>query len=84
MFSVILFLISNEVLISLHNCLDSTHTNCPAATRGIFLVIKGKICHFMVIVIATLQKFYNTAKFLYKNRHTNYVEKPAASCGVTN
>jgi hypothetical protein len=24
-------LISNKVLISLHNCLDSTYTNCPAA-----------------------------------------------------
>jgi hypothetical protein len=34
-------------------------------------------------LIATLQKFYNTAKILYKYNHTNYVENPAASCGVT-
>jgi hypothetical protein len=29
-------LISNEVLIYLHRYLDSTHTNYPAATRGVF------------------------------------------------
>jgi hypothetical protein len=29
-------LISNEVSISLHRCLDSTHTNYPTATRGVF------------------------------------------------
>jgi hypothetical protein len=29
-------LISNEVLISLHHCLDSTHTNYTAATHGVF------------------------------------------------
>jgi hypothetical protein len=33
MLSVIFFLIFNEVLISLHSCLDLTHINCPAATR---------------------------------------------------
>jgi hypothetical protein len=59
--SNIFSLISNEVLIlSLHNCLDSTHINCPAAMHEIFSVTKGKICHFMVTLIATLQKFYNS------------------------
>jgi hypothetical protein len=37
----------------------------------------------MVTVIATLQKFYNTPKILYKYNHTNYVEKIAASHRVT-
>jgi hypothetical protein len=73
MLSVIFSLIFNEVLIFLHNCLDSTHTNCPTATRGVFSVRKGKICHFMVTVIATLQKY----------NHTNYVEKPATSREIT-
>jgi hypothetical protein len=29
-------LIFNKVLISLHHSLDSTHTNYPAGTRGVF------------------------------------------------
>jgi hypothetical protein len=29
-------LIFNKMLISLHHSLDSTHTNYPAATRGVF------------------------------------------------
>jgi hypothetical protein len=29
-------LIFNEVLISLHHCLDLTHTNCSAATHRVF------------------------------------------------
>jgi hypothetical protein len=37
-----------------------------AATRRVFLIIKDKICHFMVTVIVTLKIFYNTAKILYK------------------
>jgi hypothetical protein len=37
MLSVDIFsLISNEVLISLHRYLDSTHTNYPAITHGVF------------------------------------------------
>jgi hypothetical protein len=69
------------VLISLHSYLDSTHTNYPTATCGAFSVTKGKICYFMVTMIATLQKFYNITKILYKYNHINYVEKPAH--GVT-
>jgi hypothetical protein len=38
----------------------------------------------MVILTATLQKFYNTINFFYRYNHTNYVEKSAASRGVTN
>jgi hypothetical protein len=34
-------LIFNEVLISLHSCLDSTHTNCSVATRGVFKILKS-------------------------------------------
>jgi hypothetical protein len=45
----------------------------------LFSVTKGKICHFMVTVIATLQKFYNAAKILYKHSHINYVERLVAS-----
>jgi hypothetical protein len=37
----------------------------------------------MVTMIATLKKFYNTVKILYKYNHTNYVKKPAALCGIT-
>jgi hypothetical protein len=37
----------------------------------------------MITVIATLKKFYNTVKILYKYNHINYVEKPAVSRGVT-
>jgi hypothetical protein len=37
MLSVNIFsLISNKMLISLHRCLDSTHTNCHVATRDVF------------------------------------------------
>jgi hypothetical protein len=37
MLSVNIFpLISNEMLISLHHCLDSTHTNYPVATLEVF------------------------------------------------
>jgi hypothetical protein len=40
MLSVNIFsLIFNEVLISLHHCLDSTHTNRPAGTREVFKYI---------------------------------------------
>jgi hypothetical protein len=73
-------LIFNEVLI--FQCLDSTHTNCPAATRGVFSVTKDKIYHFMVVMIAKLQKFYNTPKILYKNNHTNYIEKTHRIAGL--
>jgi hypothetical protein len=33
---IFLSLISNEVLIALHRCLDLIHTNCPTITRGVF------------------------------------------------
>jgi hypothetical protein len=37
MLSVNIFpLIFNEVLISLHHCLDLTHTNYPVVMRGVF------------------------------------------------
>jgi hypothetical protein len=37
MLSVNIFsLISNEILISLHRCLDSIHTNYLTVTRGVF------------------------------------------------
>jgi hypothetical protein len=40
----------------------------------VFSVTKGKICYVMVIVIATLQEFYNTTKILYKYNYINYVK----------
>jgi hypothetical protein len=76
---ILFFKIFNEVLKFLHSCLDSTHTNYPTEMCEVSSVTKGKIYHFMVTMIATLQKFYNTIKILYKYNHTNYIEKLAAS-----
>jgi hypothetical protein len=77
--SNIFSLIFNEVLISLYNGLYSIHTNCPATMCCVFSVTKDKICHFMVTLIATLQKIYNIIKILYKYNYINYVEKSAVS-----
>jgi hypothetical protein len=40
-FSNIFSLISNKVLISLHSCVDLTHTNCPVTTHGVFNFFKS-------------------------------------------
>jgi hypothetical protein len=48
-------LIFNEVLISLHRCLDSTHTNCPTERVGIQLYI---IWLFLYITCFDNQGYY--------------------------
>jgi hypothetical protein len=52
--SNILPFISNEVLISLHNCLDSIHTNCPEATREVFNFLYKKTTKATIFVIHVL------------------------------
>jgi hypothetical protein len=45
-------LISNEVLISLHRCLDSIHINCPTAMRGVFnYILYGYSCILYALII---------------------------------
>jgi hypothetical protein len=70
--SVIFFLISNEVLISLYSCLDSNHINCP--TGGIFKFLYKKTAYPIIFIIHVLRLlntlcinvFYNIIKF-FKN-----------------
>jgi hypothetical protein len=76
MLSVIFFfLISNEVLISLHSCLDSTHTNCHAAMRVVFNFLNKEIACPIIFVNQMLRlsntlcryffiSFHNTITFL--------------------
>jgi hypothetical protein len=72
--SNIFSLISNEVLISLHNRLDSTHTNCPATTCGVFNFLYKETMNPIIFVIYVLRlsiiyvnvSFYDTIKF-FKN-----------------
>jgi hypothetical protein len=71
-FSNIFSLIFNEVLISLYNCLDLTHINCPATTRGVFNILYKKIVNPIIFVIHvlglsnTLCSFYTITQF-FKN-----------------
>jgi hypothetical protein len=51
----VIFLISNTVLISLHSCLDSTHTNCPTATHGAFNFLYKEIIDPIIYVIHVLR-----------------------------
>jgi hypothetical protein len=56
MLSVIFFKKNfNEVLISLHNCLDSIHTNCPVATCGIFNFLYKDIADSIIFIIHVLR-----------------------------
>jgi hypothetical protein len=72
--SNIFSLISNEVLISLHNCLDSTHTNCPATMCGVFNFLYKETTNPIIFFIYVLRlsiiyvnvSFYDTIKF-FKN-----------------
>jgi hypothetical protein len=45
----------NEVLISLHSCLDSIHINCPAATRGVFNFLYKETVDPIIFVIHVLR-----------------------------
>jgi hypothetical protein len=71
--SNIFSLIFNEVLISLHSCLDSTYTNYPATMCGVFRFLYKEIVYPIIFVIHMLKQlntyidvFYNTIKF-FKN-----------------
>jgi hypothetical protein len=70
--SNIFSLISNEVLISLHSCLDSTHINCPVATHGVFNFLCGPYYFYHSCIFVDYQilyidiSFHNIIKF-FKN-----------------
>jgi hypothetical protein len=68
--SNIFSLIFNKVLISLHNWLDSTHTNCHVATRGVFNFLYKETMDLIIFVIHRILyvdiSLYNIIKF-FKN-----------------
>jgi hypothetical protein len=49
--SNIFSLIFNEVLISLHSCLDSTYTNCATAMRGVFKFLYKETADPIIFII---------------------------------
>jgi hypothetical protein len=56
MLSVIFFsLISNEVLIFLHSCLDSTHTNCLVATHRVFNFLYKETANHIIFIIHVMR-----------------------------
>jgi hypothetical protein len=53
--SNIFSLIFNAVLISLHNCLDLTHRNCPVTTHEVFNFLYKKIVDSIIFIIHVLR-----------------------------
>jgi hypothetical protein len=43
------------VLISLHSCLDLTHTNCPTTPRGVFNFLYKETVNPIIFIIYVLR-----------------------------
>jgi hypothetical protein len=56
--SNIFSLISNEVLIFLYSCLDSTYINYPTATHGLFNFLYKEIMNPIIFVYAEIIEYF--------------------------
>jgi hypothetical protein len=90
---LVIFLIFNEVLISIHSCLDSTHINYPTATDKLFNFLYTKTAYSIIFVIHMLRLsntlcrrfFHNTINFFINTILHIKLKIPITSrTGVTN
>jgi hypothetical protein len=62
-------LISNAMLISLHSCLDSTHKNCPGATRGVLNFFYKRIVDPIIFAIYVLRLSNTLCRHFFSKYH---------------